>query len=53
LIITQSQKPEPFLRIIILMVDILANVSFFISILISAFGLAEIIKEEKARKFTA
>lgn len=53
LIIIQSQRPEPFLRTTILMVDILANASFLISILISAFGLAEIIKEEVARKFTA
>ena len=36
-----------------LMVDILANASFLISILISIFGLAEIIKEGVARRFTA
>ncbi|MFH7859758.1 MAG: hypothetical protein QXR03_02020 [Candidatus Aenigmatarchaeota archaeon] len=52
LIAIQSQRLELFLRTIILTVNILANVSFLISILISAFGLAEIIKEEKARKFT-
>ncbi|GEM_PF-3880888 len=53
LIFVQSQRPESFVRITVLIADTLANGFFLISILINIFGLTEIIKEEMARKIAA